>query len=1214
MIACQPREWSQAFRCLALAGAALVAAGSGDLGGPAGAAPWLTYSTYLGGPGADEAFAMAVDSLGNVYLTGVTGAANFAALAAGTQTVGPGGRTDVFLAKLAPSGALMYLTYLGGAGDEEGRAIQVDASGNVWLAGRTNSADFPVTPGAFQRAHLGRWDAFLARLDRTGTALTYSTFLGGGGDDEAYGLALSSSEEALVTGRTTSGSDFPTTYGAWQRTYAGATDGFVSRFSRAGALLYSTFLGGWQYDTVNDIALDSQGSAVVTGWTQSVDFPVKDALQPVLGSPSAYRSEDGTGRWAAVTFPAKLFVRVWAFDPVNPSVVYAGTTAGFFKSVDRGATWTAANAGLTSFDVQGLAVDGKNPAILYAGTSAGGVFKTVDAGGRWSAVNAGLGNANVRWLAIDPGDSNVVYAATAGGVYKSTDAARSWRASSQGIGTIGLNVVVIDPKTPATLYAGSGSQGLFKSTDGGSSWVKSSEGLRGGNVSSIVIDPVNPSTLYLANWTDGAFKSTDGGKSWSQFGTGIPSGFHAYYLAIDPSDPAVVYASVSSGVFRSADSGQTWQRAESGLAGTGGPRLLAAHPADRALLLLACLPSSDAFVTKLNAAGTALVWSTFLGGEARDEARGVALDPAGNTYAAGMTSSSAFPTTPNAFQGAFGGDPDVFVVKLNPAGSLHLYSTYLGGRSSEEGLDVAARPTGEAVVVGWSRGELPVSPDALQRTVRGGRDAFLAVVDPGGAQIQHCSYLGGRADDWASAVALDSLGSVYLAGRVLSDNFPIASAAQVAYAGSNDAFVTRLGDVLAAAELVLVTPEALPAAAAGSSYLETLAALGGRPPYFWSVDSGALPPGLTLEPATGILSGTPTTPGGYRFTVRVTDGAQTYASRNLALTVTAPPRLTITSGTPLPAGGVGTAYSFTLTAAGGTAPYTWELAGGSLPPGLGLNGSTGQIGGTPTTVGNYPFKVRVTDQAGGIHTKDFALVITPPVSISAVVNGASWQAGAVAPGEIVTLTGTGLGPATLVSFHIVDGQFTNTLAETQVLFDNIPAPLIYVHDRQASAIVPYAVAGTGETRVEVQYRGARSSAVRAPVAGSAPGIFTADSTGRGPGAILNQDYTVNAAGNPAVRGSVVLIYATGEGETDPQVADGRLASAEELPRPRLPVEVKIGGAEAEVLYAGAAPGLVVGLLQVNVRVPEGAPSGNAVPVMLTVGTASSQPGVTMAVR
>lgn len=226
----------------------------------------------------------------------------------------------------------------------------------------------------------------------------------------------------------------------------------------------------------------------------------------------------------------------------------------------------------------------------------------------------------------------------------------------------------------------------------------------------------------------------------------------------------------------------------------------------------------------------------------------------------------------------------------------------------------------------------------------------------------------------------------------------------------------------------------------------------------------------------------------------------------------------------------------------------------------------------------------------------------------------SLTSGPVAPGEIVTLFGSGLGPSVAVSFQLVEGQMSTSVAETQVFFDNIPAPLVYVQANQLSAIVPYAVAGTGETKIQVQYKSARSSVVVVPVAPSAPGVFTIDSSGKGPGAILNQDYSVNSASNPAEKGSVVLIYATGEGETDPQVADGRLGTPQVLPRPKLPVSIRIGGLEAEVLYVGAAPGMVVGLLQVNARVPPRAASGAAVPVVLTVGAASSPSGVTLAVR
>jgi uncharacterized protein (TIGR03437 family) len=132
------------------------------------------------------------------------------------------------------------------------------------------------------------------------------------------------------------------------------------------------------------------------------------------------------------------------------------------------------------------------------------------------------------------------------------------------------------------------------------------------------------------------------------------------------------------------------------------------------------------------------------------------------------------------------------------------------------------------------------------------------------------------------------------------------------------------------------------------------------------------------------------------------------------------------------------------------------------------------------------------------------------------------------------------------------------------------------------------------------------------VSESAPGLFTLDSSGAGPGAVLNQDGSLNTPENPAERGSIVVLYGTGEGQTEPAGQDGSIAG-EVPPRPRGPVAVRIGGREADVIYAGGAPGLVAGVIQVNARVPEDAETGE-VPVILRVGGADSQPGVTLAVR
>jgi uncharacterized protein (TIGR03437 family) len=182
-----------------------------------------------------------------------------------------------------------------------------------------------------------------------------------------------------------------------------------------------------------------------------------------------------------------------------------------------------------------------------------------------------------------------------------------------------------------------------------------------------------------------------------------------------------------------------------------------------------------------------------------------------------------------------------------------------------------------------------------------------------------------------------------------------------------------------------------------------------------------------------------------------------------------------------------------------------------------------------------------------------------------------------------------------------------------VFFDHVPAPLICVSATQVGAIVPYSVAGKASVELRVESATGRTNTVRLAVAASAPGLFTLEATGRGQGAILHPEYSVNGPGNPAERGSAVILYATGEGQTDPGGTDGKLAVGV-YPRPRLPVSVRIGGIEGDVWYAGAAPGLVAGALQVNVKVPETVAAGAAVPVILKIGDRISQPGVTLTVR
>ena len=243
----------------------------------------------------------------------------------------------------------------------------------------------------------------------------------------------------------------------------------------------------------------------------------------------------------------------------------------------------------------------------------------------------------------------------------------------------------------------------------------------------------------------------------------------------------------------------------------------------------------------------------------------------------------------------------------------------------------------------------------------------------------------------------------------------------------------------------------------------------------------------------------------------------------------------------------------------------------------------------------------------------YAPKIFQKAALNFVINGASGQPGPIAPGQIVALFGENLGLAGLTGARLnAEGTVATDIEGTRVLFDEVPAPLLYASTTQAAAIVPYEVAGRSSTEVVFEIDGIRSNPLVLNIARAAPGIFTQNSTGAGLGAILNQDNALNTVARPAAKGSIVVLYATGEGQTTPDGSNGRIA-ATVFPKPTLPVSVQVGGVDAEVLYAGAAPGQVAGLMQVNVRVPEGIASG-LMPIVVSVGGNTSQPGVVLAVR
>ncbi len=390
-----------------------------------------------------------------------------------------------------------------------------------------------------------------------------------------------------------------------------------------------------------------------------------------------------------------------------------------------------------------------------------------------------------------------------------------------------------------------------------------------------------------------------------------------------------------------------------------------------------------------------------------------------------------------------------------------------------------------------------------------------------------------------------------------------------------------------------------------------------------SPTSGAAPVnlGVSVNPASlagGTYQGTITvTPvGGTAQTVSVTLTVQGQATLTASPTTLA---FTYRTGDSAPAAqtisvtstGAALAFTASATTSGGGSWLSVTPASGTTPGSL--SASVNPSGVSP---GSYTGTITITNTSTGTTlTVSVALSVTGPLpTISKVVNAASYTGSAVSPGEIVTLFGDSIGPSAQATLTLdANGKVSTTLGNVQVLFNGVPAPVTFVSSSQVNAVVPYEIAGRLTTSVWIRYQGVTSNVLTLPVATTAPGIFTLNATGTGPGAILNQDNSLNSSGNPAPQGSIVVLYATGEGQTIPTGVTGSVTTPPNLPTPILPVAVLIDGQPATVLYAGEAPGLVAGVMQVNVRVPAGISSGQ-VSVIVSVGNNSSQNGVTLSVR
>jgi hypothetical protein len=382
----------------------------------------------------------------------------------------------------------------------------------------------------------------------------------------------------------------------------------------------------------------------------------------------------------------------------------------------------------------------------------------------------------------------------------------------------------------------------------------------------------------------------------------------------------------------------------------------------------------DVFLSVLNAQGSSLTYSTFVGHGGDDIGKGVSVDSGGRAYIV-VQSHSNLPTTPGSFDTIQNGQQDGYVAKFDPArsGSASLiYATFLGGNKDDGVFGISVDDTGGVCVTGFTESNAFPTRNPVQANRAGNRDLFLTHINPAGTALTFSTYLGGGADDVGYGV--DVLADkCCVVGTTSASNFPVsAEAFQLVNDGSSDACVFCVDGIIGACPAIAVSPATAAGGFVGVPYSEPFTQTGGEEPINWT-RSGQLPPGLILDPLTGVLSGTPTTAGTFTFSVNATDANGCSGSQEYTVTIETCPAITIGPST-APDGFVGVAYSVDFDSSGGVGSSTWSFTG-TLPDGLSLDSSTGVLSGTPSQTGQFIFTIVATDENGCTGSQQYTVTI-----------------------------------------------------------------------------------------------------------------------------------------------------------------------------------------------------------------------------------------------
>jgi uncharacterized protein (TIGR03437 family) len=610
------------------------------------------------------------------------------------------------------------------------------------------------------------------------------------------------------------------------------------------------------------------------------------------------------------------------------------------------------------------------------------------------------------------------------------------------------------------------------------------------------------------------------------------------------------------------------------------------------------------WVAKISPGGNQLIYSTFLSGGRLDSVFGIAADASGNAYVAGITGSLHFPTRGlPTFQPALNGSQNGFVAKLSADGSSLLSSTLFGGEGTEFLEGMALDANGIVYVGGNTTStHLPVTQNAYQSSLGGAHTAgFLAAFDltqGGPSVLVYSTYLGGPSpggNSGVNAIAVDSTGTFYATGYTTDANFPVTSGAFQSKFGG--AILTDTGNVTGDAFVVKLSPSAQ--GSAQLKYSSFFGGVGNEDAAAIAIDSAGR---MVIGGTTG-SSNLPVTADAYECCFANPGNLASKSTGGFVARID-----------PSKSGPSGLLYA---TYIGGSPGAFGNIGGVAMNSAGTVAAVAGWITASnfPVTAGAFEKKVPSNSDGGYLATFNFA---TSGPLVTTAANAASFQSAGFSPGLIFTLIGTALGPVAPFGPQLdATGKVSTLVDGTQVLVDGVPAPLLYGSATQINAVAPYELAAkVGQTVfAQVVSNGVAGNVMPVTVVATAPAIFY---NAGGQGAILNQDSSVNGANNPAAKGSYISIYCTGEGQTTSAGVDGAIANepVAQLPHPVASVSVTIGGIAVpatDIYYAGAAPQSVAGLLQVTVKVPANAASGN-IPVVVTVGGQGSQSGVTVAVQ